>query len=427
MLVSLSFTDGYAQNKNGLTLDFSQEFYPLGAGVFYDTIPVNPIFMPVVFTGKVLPDDDKLYTPIEYARKPAYIPRQDTIRLFEDRVFCRELNRKAYLYLTYHKPAAIKYTGRHLPKDIPVTQEMKSNPFSIIFNSPHEIDFSSSGSPDFIPVKVRHWTASYETSLQVSQNHISENWYKGGKSNFNMLFINKLKYDYEKNKIKVNTTTEYKLSLYTTSTDSLRSYRIGDDVFSIVSSLGYRAFLKWFYSLSLDFKTQFFSNFYENRIDLKSSSFLSPMSLNVGLGMEYKFTKEFKSERYRKIDVSVNIAPISYNIKYMEDDMVDKKRHGFIIDGDSLNYVRTEGSKLISTIQFNLNKNVSLNTRFYYFSNYENTEMEFENTLNLALSRFFSTRIYCNIRFDDKVTKADPEDSYFQYYEILSFGFRYCF
>jgi hypothetical protein len=427
ILLSFSFTTAYTQEEeDDVPFDFTSDHYLAPPYVFYDTIPVNPMFMPVVFTGKVLPDDIQLYTPVEYARKPQYIPVPDSIHLFEDKLFYQELNRKAYLYLTYNKPNVIKYTSLNLPKDIPVAKEIRNTPSPIVFHSTRDVDFTSFA-PDAIPVKRRYWTASYETSLQFSQNHVSENWYKGGVSNFNMQFINKFRHEYEKNKIKISTTAEYKLSIYTTSTDTLRTYRIGDDAFSIINTYGYRAFDKWFYSLSLDLKTQFLDNFYENKRDLKSSSLMSPMSLNLGLGMEYKLTRDFPSERYRKIDISVNIAPFAYNMKYLKDDMVDKNRHGFIVDGDSLNFIKTIGSKIISTVQFSLNRNISWNTKIYYFSNYENTEIECENTLNLAINKFFSTRIYFDIRFDDKVTKANPEDSYFQYYEILSFGFNYRF
>jgi hypothetical protein len=424
IILFFSLPNGYSQENDSIIYDFSEDFRSLNFPVFHDTIPVNPLFMPLVFSGKILPEDLKLYTPVTYAQKPAYIPAPDTVRLFEDRLLRDELNRKAYLYLIYNKPTAIKYSNRTLPKDIPITKEIKGDHLAIIFSTPQEIDFSVSGSPDIIPVKRRYWTANFETSLQFSQNHISENWYKGGNSNFNMQFINKLTHEYAKNKIKISTIAEYKLSLYTTTTDSLRSYRIGDDAFSIINSYGYQAFKNWYYSLSLDFRTQFFDNFYENRSDLKSSSLLSPMSLNVGLGMEYKLSKKFQSNKYRKIELSANVAPFSYNVKYLQDELVDKKRHGFLEDED---HVENFGSKIVSTIQFNFNRNISWNFKYYYFSNYENVEMEFENTINLAISKFFSTRIYCNVRFDDKVKKVEPEDSYFQFYETLTFGFNYRF
>ena len=43
----------------------------------------------------------------------------------------------------------------------------------------------------------------------------------------------------------------------------------------------------------------------------------------------------------------------------------------------------------------------------------------------LAISRFFSTRIYFHLRYDDGVEKTEDNKSYFQLNELLSFGFNY--
>ncbi len=387
-----------------------------------DTLPINPLFMPVVFNGKVLPDNLKLYTPAELWKKPAYIPEQKPLSLFDKEIYISKMQRQAYLYFVLNSGKPIQYNQSLLPKDIPKAQVIKVNPFKQIFEVDNTIDIPESESPKLVLPKRRYWTASYETSLQFSQNHISDNWYKGGNSNFNMRFWNKFRHNYEKNKLKVSASVEYKLALYTTPTDTLRSYRIGEDAFVIIGSSGYKAFNHWFYSLSYDFSTQFFNNYYENKMT-KSSAFLSPMTLNVGVGMEYKLSKKF-SNKYKKLELSTNISPLSYNMKYLMDEDVDKNRHGFKPNED---FIKNWGSKLITTLQFNFNRNVSWNSRFYYFSNFEKVESEFENTLNMAMSRYFSTMIYLIVRYDDGVKKKEPSDSYFQYYEILSFGFNYKF
>lgn len=402
--------------------DYGWLFFDTIPFVFIDTLTINPIFMPVIFDGKVLPDDYDLVQKYRPFLQPRYTPEQASIDLFENKLFVKELNRKAYLYLTLHNPEAIRYAKKTLPTDIPVAKEIKVNPFKQIFNVEREVDFSSSEKPEMKRPKRRYWIAGFETSLQFSQNYISENWHKGGNSNFNLLSINKFKHEYEKEKVKVTTTAEYKLSIYTTPTDTLRTYRIGDDAFSLVSSYGYKAFSNWFYSFILDARTQMFSNYFENKMT-KSSAFLSPVTVNLGLGMEYKLNKRF-SNKYKKVDISANISPLSYNVKYIKDEDVDRPRHGLKVDE---NFLKTLGSKLLTTFQFNIDRNISWNSRFYYFTNYEKVEAEFENTLDLSLSRYFSTRIYGNIRFDDSVKKDDPNDSYFQYYEILSFGFKYTF
>lgn len=390
--------------------------------VYVDTLTINPMFMPVVFDGKVLPDEYELGKPYQLYATPSYIPEQKPVDLFADKLFQKKLRRKAYLYLTANHPTAIKYAANLLPTDIPQAKEIKVNPFTQIFNVEKDVNFSSSEKLEMRLPKRRYWTAGFETSIQFSQNHISENWHKGGTSNFNLLSINKFRHEYEKDRVKISNSVEYKLSIYTAPNDTLRKYRIGDDAFSIISSYGYKAFSNWFYSLSVDARTQFFKNYYENKTT-KSSAFLSPLTVNVGVGMEYKLSKKF-SQRYRTLELSTNLSPFSYNMKYIKDDDVDHKRHG--LDPDQ-HFLKSLGSKWITTFQFNLNRNVSWNSKLYYFTNYERVEAEMENTLNLALSRYFSTRIFFHVRFDDNVKKKEPTDSYFQYYEILSFGFNYKF
>jgi len=418
------YTNESVQNLSSDSLFYLKKLWPgmdTIAFVFVDTLTINSIFMPVIFSGKVTPQKITFPRRKSPYLKPAYIPKQPRIKMFGKELFTKELNRKAYLYYVFHNIDNMKYAKDFLPTDIPVASQIKVNPFKQIFQIDNDVDFTSSEPLEMSLPKRRYWTASFETSLQFSQNYISENWHKGGNSNFNLLSINKFNHEYEKERIKISTTVEYKLSIYTTPNDTLRSYRIADDAFSIINSYGYKAFSNWFYSLSLDVRTQLLSNYVENNTT-KNSAFLSPITLNFSLGMEYKLTKEIR--RHRKIELSSNISPFSYNMKYIKDDDVNRPRHG-LAAGE--NFLKNLGSKSLTTFQFNIDRNITWNFKMNYFTNYEKVEAEFENTLNLAVSRFFSTRIYCDIRFDDSVKKADPSDSYFQFYEILSFGFNYKF
>ena len=64
-------------------------------------------------------------------------------------------------------------------------------------------------------------------------------------------------------------------------------------------------------------------------------------------------------------------------------------------------------------------------SRFYYFTSYDRIQAEFENILNMKISRFFSTTLTLKLRYDDGVSKKDEFDSYIQVNELLSFGFNY--
>lgn len=393
-----------------------------GSWSLQESLIINPLFMPVLFTGKILPDNFTLYKPFEILSKPDYGLPVHTSNLFEKEIYEKEMQRKAYLYLTFHHPEAIKYIAGILPKDIPIPEEIKVNPYRDLFKIEPLPDYGNMGKPQkFIP-KPRFWIANFEHSLQFSQNYISPNWYKGGNSNLNLLSYNKFQHKYEKEKVSIENKIEYKLGLYTSTSDSLRNFRIGEDIFSINSSYGYKAFSKWYYTVSLGFWTQFFNNYYENRNDLKSSSFLSPVNLNIGLGMEYKLNKKFPSDKYKKIDFTANISPFSFNYKYIYDDKVDHNRYGLTPDQKALNNF---GSKINTNFTYNFNRQVSWISEFYYFTSYEKVESEFKNTLNMAINRYFSTKFFFNVRFDDGVIKKKSSDSYFQYYEILSFGFNY--
>ena len=83
------------------------------------------------------------------------------------------------------------------------------------------------------------------------------------------------------------------------------------------------------------------------------------------------------------------------------------------------------GSKIEANMTFNINRNVSWTSRFYYFTDYHRITGELENTFNLQISRFFSTRINLHLRYDDGVAKNEDFDSYLQINELLSFGFNY--
>ena len=71
---------------------------------------------------------------------------------------------------------------------------------------PQEITYSA--------LRQRHWIPSLESSIQFSQNHVSDNWYKGGASNLNLYMRNYFGLRYVTERVQWTNEIESKLSVY---------------------------------------------------------------------------------------------------------------------------------------------------------------------------------------------------------------------
>lgn len=395
-----------------------------------DTAIVNPLFTPILFKGGLIPEElqlyDKDYVAKQYPRFPLYEP--DTT-LFQEEVLRGKLQNTAYNYVRVNNPEYFRYSKRDLPTDVVKTHVIKKPTYEpeLIKVESDPSTFDDVDAPvKFIPER-RYWTSHFESAIQFAQNYISPNWHKGGVSALNLTNRQYFIYNYNKDKVQFTNELEWKTNVYTAPKDTLRDYKIGDDVLRLHSNIGYKAFNKWFYTFDATFQTQLFSNFKENT-DVKMAGLLAPLSVNLGIGMKYDLNKSFPHHRHKKLTLSANLAPLSYTFMYSVDKEIDLGRHGFKKDEATGMYnhkLSQFGSTVNATMTFQFNRNVSWYSRFYYFTSYDRILGEFENRLTMAISRFFSTTISLNLRYDDAVEKREDFDSYLQLNELLSFGFNY--
>lgn len=290
------------------------------------------------------------------------------------------------------------------------TQETKMKPAEL----PSEHEYSSL-------LKQRHWIPSLESAIQFSQNQVSDNWYKGGASNLNLYMRNYFGLRYVTERVLWNNELESRLSIYNADRDSLHRYRIADDLLRIRSNYGLRAWNKVYYTIDAELRTQLFKSYQENKTSLQSDLF-APYTINVGLGMKFDYAMKSKRVYGRAFNFSVNVAPISYTYRSTRRESIDLARHG--LTADKLWYQRI-GSTIRANWQWKVNLNLTWTSRLYFNTSYESTEAEWENTLDMALTRYFSTRFNLNLRFDDGVRPASGWNKYLQYNELLSFGFSY--
>lgn len=273
-------------------------------------------------------------------------------------------------------------------------------------------------------IRLRYWVPAFESSIQLSQNYISDNWYKGGASNLNLYMRTYLGLQYSKEKITWLNELESKLSLYTAEGASKGNrYRISEDLLRLRSNFGLKASKRWDYTIDAEARTQLFSTYNADRT-VTQSALLSPLSTNIGIGMQYKYSSRSKTIYARRFAYSMNIAPFSYTMRVTGRKDIDLPRHGLTVEKP---YYHRFGSTLRATLQWDFNMDVSWTSRLYFNTSYQNVEAEWENTLVMRLGRYFSTRINVHLRFDDSVA-AQPDKGWrkhLQINELLSFGFNY--
>ena len=278
-------------------------------------------------------------------------------------------------------------------------------------------DVTPADAPD---LKIHNWLHVFNASLQFTQAYISSNWYQGGENNLALLgSVNwncNLNQELHPNWL-FNNALSYKLGIATTHGDSIRKYLINEDNFLFTSQLGYKAVKNWYYSAMLQFTTQFLNN-YKTNTRTMTAAFLSPAELNVGLGMTYN---------YKKADdrmFTLAIAPLSYNLKYCRNITdIDPTRFGIDAGHHSKS---TFGSNFEAKLLWRFTPSVMITSRLYMFTNYEYVQGDWENTLDLSISKYLTTQFYTHLRFDRSVARNE-DWKYWQFKEILSLGIIYRF
>ena len=262
--------------------------------------------------------------------------------------------------------------------------------------------------------KPKFWTFSGDYSVQFMQNYISPNWYKSGNSNYSMLGVATLQYNYNnKQRLKWDNTLELKLGFQATEADTVNTFKTTEDLIRYTTQLSLQAYKQWYYAVQVMANTQF-AHGLKNNDKTVYSDFLSPFNLNLSLGMNYVVETSNK-----KITGNILLAPLSYKMTYV-DRLNLSTRFGIEEGKHVLNNV---GSMINIGLTWKPADNIKWETRFYTFSNYSYLQMEWENTLSFQFNRYISTKLFIYPRFDSHEERTTS--TYWQLKEYLSIGFAY--
>ncbi len=278
-----------------------------------------------------------------------------------------------------------------------------------------EIDLSQADLDYFgqtVVIKADKWHWKGDHTLTMQQTALSDNWYKNGDNNMSLSGEQKItvnRYD-EDEKTAFETIINLKLSGYYTKADTIHSMRVNDNEFTLTTKYGYKMWKKWYYSAQLYGKTPIF-DYYATNSKVCKSTFLSPLEMNFSIGFDYQYTSPNKRFVY-----SLMLAPFSYDLKYVNDHRVDVKQYGIDEDDKSKSVL---GSSLTTKFDWRITDDVTWSSRLYYFTSYSMLKVEYENTIDFRISRFFTGRFYCYPRFDDS------RDRKREIKEMMTIGFSY--
>ena len=261
--------------------------------------------------------------------------------------------------------------------------------------------------------KANPWTKKARGLVQFSQNHSSANWYQGGNSNVAVLgsLTGKINYD-DRKYIQWDNDAEWRMGFNTVPKPSLRPLNTNDDILRATSKLGIKAGGNFFYSASVDFSTQLFNNYKSTSSTELKSTFLTPVRLNIGLGLDYKVDKT----------LSLMVSPFSYKYIYMND-VKNVNPNLFGIE-DGKNVLSEVGSAFKLLYTYVPMERVLIDTRLTFYTNYTKVEIDWETVCTLTINRFLSTRISLNPRYDNTII---GEKQGIQFKQLMSVGLAYRF
>lgn len=258
--------------------------------------------------------------------------------------------------------------------------------------------------------KPNFWSFSQSIGVHLQQYYFSDNWYQGGTNYNTMLLTYRLYANYNnKQKVTFNNTLEMDLGFQTDKNDKEHKFKTNTDRLRLTNNFGLQASGNWYYSAMLQSWTQFCPKYNDNS-NTVYSDFMSPFESTFSVGMKYE-------RRKGPNNLTIHIAPISVNFKYVDRENL-RSRNGIRGDHHS---TESFGPNLNASWDWRIFKELLWHGRFYYFTNYEKVQVEWENTFTFTINKYLNTKLFLYPRFDDSY-KSSKSDAVIQFKEWLSLG-----
>lgn len=265
------------------------------------------------------------------------------------------------------------------------------------------------------------WKKKGNFSFLFNQSNFN-NWIAGGENNLSgNLSIN---YDFNYKKDDITWDNKVLASYGLLQTRNADFEKKTDDRFEFNSVYGKKAFGEWYYSLFMNFRTQFTKGYiyskdsFGKEIRNESTNFFSPGYLTFGPGMFWKKSNNLK----------VNLAPLTSKLTF-----VDKSKTSILgyVDGsyfgvDANRSMRYElGFYASGYYKLDLMTNVSAENTLNLYSNYledpQNVDIDYTLAVVMRVNRYLTTNLVVQTIYDDNAFRG------LQTRQILGIGVSFGF
>ena len=281
-----------------------------------------------------------------------------------------------------------------------------------------------------------YWKKGGLFNLSFSQTALV-NWAAGGEENVSSTVLLKLFANYAKNKWIWNNdlTIGYGGLLKGRS-----PWEKTDDRIELNTKVGREAKKNWYYSAFMNFRTQMTDGYKLPDDSTLISTWMAPAYLTTGIGMDYLPNDYF----------SINISPVATKLTIVGNqaladfgaygvDAAERDTNG-VITKNGANYRLEFGGNVTFQFKKDIFKNVNLDTKLNFFSNYlenpENIDVNWDLLLNMKVNKWLSANISTSLIYDHDIDIPldanndginDSNGPRVQFKEVLGVGLNMAF
>ena len=269
--------------------------------------------------------------------------------------------------------------------------------------------------------RTHGWTKKGEIIFLFNQSSFS-NWVAGGENSFS----GNLGLNYDLNYKSESWSWDNKIiaSYGLLQTQNAEFEKKTDDRLELNSLAGKKAWGLWYYSLFVNFRTQFTQGYnYTTDINGKEireefTNFMSPGYLTFGPGLLWKKRDDFK----------FNLAPLTSKMTFVDDSYTSVPGYvdGTYFGVDANKSFRYElGFYASGYYKFNLFENVSAENILSLYSNYLedplNVDLDYQLNIVMTINKFLTTNFSFQTIYDDNAFQG------FQVRQVFGLAVKYGF